>query len=107
MTFTIWREKCEWHLRYVKNNESDTCQSGDNMKMTLTKVKENEIDNQKHENNTCKRKSMQKRQFEKLTKVEVQTTKVRNYQWQCAQAIDMGWTLHRHNLDEIFYDWVK
>lgn len=33
------KRKCECHLQYEKNNESDTCQNEYNMKITLIKVK--------------------------------------------------------------------
>ena len=38
----------------------------------LIRVKESEIDNQKHENDTHDNEAAQKRQCEKLTKIEVQ-----------------------------------
>ena len=49
------------------------------MKMTLIKVKESEQDSRKHENDTHEREGVEKRQFEKLTKIEVQRQPTREY----------------------------
>jgi len=49
--------------------------------MTLIKVKERKIDNQKHEKKTHENEGAQNWELEKLTKIEVQTQpKVREYQ---------------------------
>lgn len=70
--FSIWREKCEWHLWYANDDESDTSKSEYNMKITLIKVKETKSDCKKDENYTCESEGVQKCQFEKLTKIKVQ-----------------------------------
>lgn len=43
------------------------------MKNTLIKVKSSKRDSRKHENDTRKSEGVQKRLFEKLTEIEVQT----------------------------------
>ncbi len=43
------------------------------MKTTLIRVKKGESNNRKHENETHENKGAQKGQFEKLTKIEIQT----------------------------------
>ena len=61
------------------------------MKITLIRVKENESDNKKHENDTRENKGAQRCKFEKLTEIEVKTSlEVRNYQCQCIMIIEMG-----------------
>lgn len=64
---------CEWLLWYLNKSESNTCKSKENMKTTLVRVKESESDGRKHENNTRENKGAWKKEFAKLTKMEVQT----------------------------------
>jgi len=49
----------------VKELEIDTCQSGDNMKIPLMKVKASRSDSQECENNTCESENAQKMTNEK------------------------------------------
>lgn len=115
-THRVTTNMCKYNIYYMKrkgrvtptiyanDSESDTCHSEDKMKKTLIKVKSSKRDIRKHENDTWKNKCVQKRKFEKLTKIEVQTQpKVRRCQWQCTLSVDMGWTLQRHCLDRLCY----
>lgn len=65
--------ECERLLQYVNDNESNTCHRKDDMKMTQNRVKAIKNNNRKHEIDTCENKAAHKRQFEKLTEIEVQT----------------------------------
>lgn len=58
--YAIWKQKCERSLRYVNDDENQTCQGEDYMKMTLIKGKERKGDSHKHKNNTCNGKSIEK-----------------------------------------------
>ena len=53
--------------------EDTTYQNQDNIKNLLVKVKERKSDIHKHEHNTCKSEGAKKKQFKKLTEIEVQT----------------------------------
>ena len=52
----------------AKELEGDICQSEDNMKIPLLKVKARKNDSCKHESDTSERKCAQKQQLGKLTK---------------------------------------
>lgn len=42
-------KKCKWHLQILKETKSHTCESEDNMKKTLVKVKSRKKYSCKHE----------------------------------------------------------
>ena len=61
--------------------------------MTLIRLKASESDNQKHENDTCKKKGVWSWQFEKFTEMEERT------QLQCDKLSFSVHTNCQHGLD--------
>jgi len=67
------KRKVKMTLENVNNIKRDTCESKDNMKTTLIKVKINKNDFRKHESNICECEGVKKRQLEKIIEIEVQS----------------------------------
>ena len=95
-----WKHKCDscdmrkqwrWDLKNVNDLKRNTCQSEDNMKKTLIKLKSSKNNSHECENDTCESNMWKWWQLRKLNKIEIQMQQSEgDYPQKCKLTVDMS-----------------